>query len=193
MVAEGLLPRPAQVAVERVEQDRQDALPQPPLDLRPVAIEQAQPEGEEVVGDPVDAAAGAARILGHRHHALDQAQGDEALQRAPGVGPHRLLDLVELGAAGGDRVESLAGQLAPLPLRGQHQLALGEELAAGGAGEAGEVGAEARGLVPPLQVEGHAADQPPDEGTLRGAEGGSISAASWGRNGCSGSARSSRP
>lgn len=55
VIAEGSLPRAPPMVVHRIDQDRQDALPQAALDLGPVAIEKAKPESEEVVGDPIGA------------------------------------------------------------------------------------------------------------------------------------------
>src|SRR6476619_6234777 len=148
MVPKRLLPGPCQVVVERAQQNRQDALAQAALDLGPVAVEHAEPESEEVVGDPVDAPTRPPRILGDRHDTLDQAQGDEPVEGAARIRAHRLLDLVEASAAGGDRVEDQTSQVASLSLGRKHQLTLGEELAARRTGETGEVDSKARALIP---------------------------------------------
>ena len=67
--------------VELREEDREDPGPQPPLDLGHVGREDPEPEGEEVVGDAVDPAAGASGVLGHRHRAFHEAELGEPFRR----------------------------------------------------------------------------------------------------------------
>src|SRR6476659_4531443 len=97
-------------------------------------------------------------------------RGDEPVEGAARIRAHRLLDLVEASAAGGDRVEDQTSQVASLSLGRKHQLTLGEELAARRTGETGEVDSQARALIPPFPVERHASHQAPDESSLRGTQ-----------------------
>src|SRR3989304_4344877 len=75
-----------------------------------VGTDPGEPEGEEVVGDPVDPPAGAARVLGDRNEAIDQAEPGEALQHPRRGGPDGVGDLVVLRAAGGARIQDPGGE-----------------------------------------------------------------------------------
>jgi len=101
---EHLLPTWAEEVRQTLDQDRQDRLPETPLDLRAERLSTCGQEGQEVVGDPVVGPAGPSRV-GHRYHSFDQPQRDEPVEGSDGLVAQRVLDLAVLAAAGGDGMQ----------------------------------------------------------------------------------------
>ena len=118
----------------------------------------------DAVAAPPRAPAG----LGDGLHALDQAQLDQALQRACRLGADGLLDLAVLGGAGSDRAQHELAEVAPVALGREHQLTLVEKLPAGAAHQPREVLPHAARLIPPGEVQRDAAEDAPHECAIGG-------------------------
>ncbi len=71
MLAEGFLPGRAEMIVQAVDQHRQQRLAQTTFDLRAVAGKYAEIEGQEIIGNPVDASP-AASGFGDRRQPFGQ-------------------------------------------------------------------------------------------------------------------------
>ncbi len=170
MVAERGLPALAHEVVELSAQYGQHRLAEPAIDRGPVAVEHLQPEGEEVVGDPVAAPAGGDIALGDRDDPLDEPQLHQPVEHSRRFGADGVADLVVLGPPRGDRAQHERGQVAALGLGREHQLALGEQGRAGRAREPAEVVLDRCRLVPPAEIQRDAAEQAPDERTVGGSQ-----------------------
>jgi hypothetical protein len=124
--SEGVLPDRAQMIVQVAHQHGEDRGSDTPFDLGPVPVYDAEPERQEVVGDPVDASPCATWIFGYRDHALEEAERHEPVERSGGVGANGVGDLVVLRATAGHRVEDEPPQIAGFTLGGDDEFALGE-------------------------------------------------------------------
>ncbi len=170
MVAERCLERGAHVIVE-VTDDRVEYGPaKAAVDLPPVVRQDTEVESEELVGDPVDLALAASRVLGDRDEPFHQAHPDQAVQRAARFGLDRVLDLLVAGPAGGQRVEDRGGPVPLLDLGAEYPLAFGQQQGAGTAGQRSQVLLHASVLPPPRQVLRHSTDDPVDKRAVRGCQ-----------------------
>jgi hypothetical protein len=122
----GFFPRLAQVVIKAGQQHVQDRIPQPAVDLSPVSADQPEMEGEKIVRDPVDLAAGPIWVLGHRSYAFDQPKADEPVEGTAGFSPDPVLDLVVASLAVRDRVKDGGWLLPGFGLGGQNEIALGQ-------------------------------------------------------------------
>ena len=108
----------------------------------------------------------APRILGDRDQALQQPQLDEPVQPSAGLRADGVGDLVVLRPPCRDGVEDLPAKLAEA-LAAEEQLPLGEQAASGGAAQLQHVLVDPTTAIPPIEVEGNAADQAPHQRTIR--------------------------